>query len=69
MSDYNEDKPPPLKDTICQLVTTRVHSGSRNGGIVGRREVAFIRHISSPMLASRLRNDLVILASDGLLSR
>ena len=63
MNEKESDKPPPTKDTICQPVTTRVHSGSRNGSVVGRREVAFIRHISSPMLASRLSNDLYVLAN------
>ena len=61
MNEKEDSKPPPPKNTIRNFVTSRVHSSSNNGSIARRREVAFLQHLSSPMLKSRLRNDLVIL--------
>ena len=56
------DKPPPTKDSICQSITSRVHSSSNDRSIIGRREVVLLQHLFNPHLASGLRNDLVILA-------
>ena len=54
----NLDEPP---SSIRRPVTDRIRSGSNDRRSLGRREVAFIQHLSSPMLASGFRNDLVIL--------
>jgi len=52
------DKPPsPLRNTI----TDRIYRVPHNRRNVRRRKMAFIQHLSSPFLGSRLRNDLVIL--------
>ena len=63
MSDYNEDKPPSVKDNIRQPTSIRICSSPDNRSIAGRREVAFIQHLSSPDLSARFRDNLVILAS------
>jgi len=55
------DKPPSLKSSLRQPTSIRVRSGSSDRSITRRRKMAFIQHLSSPMLASRFRNDLVIL--------
>ena len=52
------DKPPP---SICKSTSIRVHSSSNDRRFIRRREMAFIQHLPSPMLASRFRNDLVVL--------
>ena len=65
MKEIESDKPPL---SLCNIVTSRVHSSSNDRSIARRREMAFIQHLSSPDLRFRLRNDLVILAPDGLLS-
>ena len=58
--DEKEAEPPSI---VCNFVTSRIHSGSRDRRDARRREVALLQHLSSPMLSSRLRNDLVVLAS------
>ncbi len=54
----DEDKPP---SPIRKFIADRILRCPHNRGITRRREMAFIQHLSSPMLSSRLRNDLVIL--------
>ena len=56
-----EDKPPPTKNNIRQPSSIRVCSGLNDRRLARRREVALLQHLSSPLLTSRLRNDLVIL--------
>ncbi len=63
--EVESEKPP---SNIRNSITDRILSSSNNGSIARRREVAFIQHLSSPNLSARFRNDLVVLASDGLLS-
>ena len=53
-----DEEPPP---SIRKPITIRVRSGSNDGRIARRREVALLQHLSNPCLASRFRNDLVIL--------
>ena len=66
MENYEDEKPPP---SICDIITSRILSSSNDRRIARRREVALLQRLSSPMLKSRIRNDMVILASDGLLSK
>ena len=54
----DEDKPP---SSLRFPTSVRIHSGSSDRSFARRREVALLQHLSSPMLVSRLRNDLVIL--------
>ena len=56
----DEDKPP---SNIRFPTSIRIRFGSNDRSIARRREVALLQHLSSPCLASRFRNDLVILAS------
>ena len=53
-----DEEPPP---SIRKPITIRVRSGSNDWSIARRREVALLLRLPSPMLASRFRNDLVIL--------
>ncbi len=59
MTKVNLDEKPP--SSICQPTSVGVRSSSRNGNDARRREVVLLQHLPSPMLASRLRNDLVVL--------
>ncbi len=59
--EVDGDKPPPSKNTIRRITSVRVYSGSNDRSIARRREMALLQHLPSPMLTSRLRNDLVIL--------
>ena len=59
--EVNLDEEPP--SSIRFPTSVRIHSGSHDRSIARRREVALLQHLSSPNLASRLCNDLVILAS------
>ena len=58
-----DDKPPSLTNTICDFVTGRIYSGTGDRSAARRRKVAFIQHLFSPNLSSRLRNDSFILAN------
>ena len=56
----NLDEPPSnIRSTIADRILHLPH----NRGITGRREVALLQHLSSPMPCSRLRNDSILLAS------
>ena len=57
--EVNDEPPSSLRKSI----TDRVYSGSHNGSVARRREVALLQHLSSPFIGSRFRNDLVVLAS------
>ena len=61
MTKVNLDEKPP--SSICDIIATRIHSSPSDRSDARRREVVLFQHLSSPMLVSRLRNDLVILAS------
>ena len=61
-SDEKSEKPP---SSICDIVATRVHSGSSNRSNARRREVDFLQHLSNPDLRFRLRNDSIILELNG----
>ena len=54
------EKPP---SSIRNPITDRILRRPHNRSIARRREMALLQRLSSPNLASRLRNDLVILAS------
>ena len=64
--EVNLDEEPP--SSIRFPTSVRIHSSSSDWSIARRREMALLQHLPSPMLSSRLRNDLVILASNGLLT-
>ena len=63
MEIYRDESEEPPPTTLCKPNSARVYPSPSNGGITRCREMAFIQHLSSPMLASRFRNDSFILAS------
>jgi len=65
MNEMEDGKPPPTKDSLRNIAPARILSSPDNRSITRRREMAFIQHLSSPSLASRLRNDCYVLGADG----
>lgn len=58
-----DEKPPPTENNICQPITTGVCSCAGSWCTYWGKPLVDRRHCPSPMLASRLRNDSVVLDS------
>ena len=58
MKEVEGGKPP---SNIRQPITSRIRVSFNDRCIARRREMALLHHLSSPCIASRLRNDLAIL--------
>ena len=59
------EEPPPTTSALRKPITSRVCSGFNIRRVTWFGEMVDVQHISSPMPASRLRNDLAILDFNG----
>ena len=59
----SSDEPPP--GHLCDTTPDRVCSSTHNGSSARVRTLVNVLHLSSPMLGSRLRNDILVLENIG----